>query len=425
MARLVHITTVPDSLDFFLGQVGYMKARGLDVHAISSPGAMLDRFAALEQVPVHALEMPRRITPLRDLAPVIRLTRLLRRLRPTIVHAHTPKAGLLGMIGAWLARVPVRIYHLHGLPLATAIGLKRFLLRWSEKVSCSLAHQVLCVSHSLREAALAEGLCQPERIKVLLAGSINGVDAVRAFDPQRLGEATQADIRNRYGIPADALVVGFVGRVVRDKGVAELVDSWRILRDEFPQLHLLVVGPFEPQDPVPPEAERVLRSDPRVHLAGLCLDVPPLYVAMDVVALPTYREGFGVVAIEGGAMELPVVATRIPGCVDAVHDGITGTLVPVHDALALTEALRRYLRDPELRRVHGTAGRRRVLREFRPEDIWDAVFQEYLRLLRARGLPTPDCSHRAAPGAEFAASLASGGANGNTARMDWKQPSNP
>ncbi len=408
MVRLVHITTVPDSLDFFIGQVGYMKAQGLEVHAVSSPGELLDRFAALERVPVHALAMPRRITPLRDLAAVVRLARLLRRLRPTIVHAHTPKAGLLGMIGAWLTRVPVRIYHLHGLPLTTAAGLKRFLLRWSEKVSCRLAHQVLCVSHSLREEALAEGLCRPERIKVLLAGSINGVDAAEAFNPQRVGNTTRADIRTRYGIPPDALVVGYVGRVVRDKGMAELVESWQLLREEFPQLHLLIVGPFEPQDPVSPEVERVLRSDPRIHLAGLSLDVPPLYAAMDVVALPTYREGFGIVAIEAGAMELPVVATHIPGCVDAVADGVTGTLVPVRDGRALAEALRRYLRDPELRRQHGQAGRRRVLRDFRPEAIWDAVFQEYLRLLRARGLPLPVLPRRPAPGGGAPNSLSAG-----------------
>jgi glycosyltransferase involved in cell wall biosynthesis len=384
MVRLVHVTTVPESLTFFHGQVGYLKARGVDVWALSSPGELLDQFAAREGVPVHGLEMPRRITPLRDLATTARLWRWLRKVRPDIVNAHTPKGGLLGMVGAWLARVPVRIYHMHGLPFMTATGLKRRLLRWAERVSCLLAHQVFCVSASLREAAVAEGLCRPDKIAVLHHGSINGVAAETAFNPARVGGTVRATERGRYGIPLDAEVIGFVGRVVRDKGLVELVEAWQTLRAERPELHLLVVGPFEPQDPLPPEVEKLLRTDPRVHLTGMNWDTPPLYTAMDVVVLPTYREGFGIVAIEAAAMELPVVATEVPGCVDAVQDSVTGTLVPPRDAAALTEAIRLYLLDPQLRRRHGRAGRERVLREFRQEDIWEELYAEYTRLLQMR-----------------------------------------
>jgi glycosyltransferase involved in cell wall biosynthesis len=379
--RLVHITTVPESLTFFHGQVGYLKGRGVDVWALSSPGELLNRFAVREGIRVHGLEMPRRIAPLRDLATTVRLWRWLRKLRPDIVDAHTPKGGLLGMLGAWLARVPVRVYHMHGLPLMTATGLKRELLRSAEKVSCLLAHQVLCVSASLREAAVAEGLCRPDKIAVLHHGSINGVAAETAFNPAHVGDTVRAAVRQRYGIPVDAEVIGFVGRVVRDKGLVELAEAWQALRADSPELHLLVVGPFEPQDPLPLDVEQLLRTDPRVHLTGINWDTPPLYAAMDVVVLPTYREGFGVVIIEAAAMELPVVATEVPGCVDAVEDSVTGTLVPQHDAVALTEAIRRYLLDPELRRRHGRAGRERVLREFRQEDIWEAIYAEYRRLL--------------------------------------------
>ncbi len=386
---LVQITTVPVSLGFFTGQIGYMKARGFEIQAISSPGADLKKFAEREQVAVHAVEMPRRITPLRDLVAIFRLWRTLRRIRPAIVHAHTPKGGLLGTTAAWLARVPVRIYHMHGLPFTTASGYKRLLLRWSEQVACRLAHQVFCVSHSVREVALAESLCRPEKIKVLLRGSINGVDAAHRFNPANLGQNARKDTRSSHGIPADALVVGFVGRFVRDKGIAELAGAWRTLREEFLALHLLVVGPFEPQDPVPPQVEALLRGDPRIHLTGMVDDTPPLYAAMDIVALPTYREGFPNIPLEAAAMALPVVATRIPGCVDAVEDGVTGTLVPPRDATALADAIRTYLNHPELRRKHGQAGRQRVLRDFRPEAIWEALYQEYVRLLREKGLPSP------------------------------------
>lgn len=381
MTKLIHITTVPEALPFFSGQVGYMKDRNLEVEAIASPGEDLDRFGALEKIRVHGVPMTRRITPLRDLVAVARLWRRLRLSRPQIVHSHTPKGGLLGMISAWLARVPVRIYHLHGLTLMTATGLKRQLLRSTEKLACALSNQVICVSHSVREVVVAERLCPAGKIRVLLGGSINGVDARERFNPARAGAPVRAEIRSRYGIPLDASVVGYVGRFVRSKGMVELVAAWSRLRDELPNLHLLLVGEFEPLDPVPPEVRAVLRTDSRIHLTGWMRDVAPFYPAMDVVVLPSYREGLPGVPLEAAAMELPVVATRIPGCVDAVDDGVTATLVPVRDAEALADALRIYLRDPELRRKHGRAGRQRALAKFNQEAIWEALYQEYQRLL--------------------------------------------
>jgi glycosyltransferase involved in cell wall biosynthesis len=387
--RLIHITTVPESLPFLTGQVGYMKAQGFDVQAISSPGEQLDHFAAAEGISAHAISMPRRITPLRDLVAVAQLWHCLQQSRPQIVHAHTPKGGLLGMASAWLARVPVRIYHMHGLPMMTATGLKRHLLKWAERLACMLAHQVLCVSRSVREVAVAEQLCPPEKIKVLRKGSINGVDALEQLNPAKLPAGTRGKVRARYGIPPEAMVAGFVGRVVRDKGLIELTQAWQMLREEFPGLHLLIVGPFESQDPLPADVVALLRGDPRIHLAGECGTMAPLYAAMDLLVLPTYREGFGLVAIEAAAMALPVVATCIPGCVDAVENGVTGMLVPVHEALALADALCRYLRDPELRCRHGAAGRLRVLRDFQQQPLWEAVYQEYTRLLRDKGVPVP------------------------------------
>jgi len=392
--KLVHITTAPVALwAFFGGQIGYMKARGFDVHAISSPGETLERFAQREDIPVCPVAMPRRVTPMHDLVALARLWRCLRRLGPQIVHAHTPKAGLLGMIAAWLARVPVRIYHIHGLPLTTATGCKRLLLRCSEKVSCRLAHQVFCVSHSMREIAVREALCPARKIKVLVNGSANGVDALVRFNPRYVAGDRRAVLRRRWQIPAGALVIGFVGRLVRDKGIAELTQAWRTLREEYANSHLLLVGDYEPQDPVSADLRGCLRSDPRVHLTGWIDNVAEAYAAMDVLALPTYREGLPYAPLEAAAMQLPVVATAVPGCVDAVEDGLTGALVPTHDAEALARALRRYLDSPDLRRAHGRVGRERVLREFRPHMLWEALYQEYSRLLRESAVPIARPAH--------------------------------
>jgi glycosyltransferase involved in cell wall biosynthesis len=327
--------------------------------------------------------MERRITPLRDLGAVWRLWAELRAIRPDIVHSHTPKGGLLGMLAATLAGVPVRVYHLRGLPHVTASGPRRWLLVGAERVSCALAHRVLAVSRSMRSIAIADRLCAPGRIRVLANGSGQGVDAAGRFRPLDL--AARRAVRARQRIPPDAPVVGFVGRLVRDKGIVELEEAWSRLRAEDPRLHLLLVGRREADDAASVRAIERLDRDDRVRFTGFDLDTPRLYAAMDVVALPTWREGFPNVALEAAAMALPIVATDVPGCVDAVLDGVTGALVPARDPRALADALRRYLGDAGLRERHGRAARARVLEEFRPEAIWRAIAEEYTRLLAEAG----------------------------------------
>ena len=373
------------TLGFLAGHVAHAKSRGFEVHALSSPGEPLLQFAQSLQIEVHAAVMPRRITPLVDLAALWRIVRIIRHIGPTIVDAHTPKGALLAMMAAMICRVPVRIYHQHGLPLMTATGLRRRILGWAERTTCRLAHQIICVSNSLREVLIEKRLCPPEKVKVLAHGSIDGVDAHTRFDPARISIQSAQRVRAGYQIPEDALVLGFVGRITRDKGVVELTESWRALRAEYPSLHLLIAGPFESHDPIPADVDATLRSDPRIHLAGKVRDMPSVYRILDLVVLPTYREGFGMSLLEASSMELPVVATRIPGCVDAVRDGESGLLVPVRDAEALTAAIRIYLTDPTLRRQHGVNGRRRALRDFAPDTIREALFHEYLRLLVERG----------------------------------------
>ncbi|HEX8907767.1 MAG TPA: glycosyltransferase family 4 protein [Anaeromyxobacteraceae bacterium] len=374
--RLVHVTTVPESLFFLRGQPRYLRQRGFEVTAVSSPGESLERFRRDEEVCAHAVPMARAITPARDLVALARLTDLLRRLRPDIVDAHTPKGGLLGMLAARLAGVPVRIYHLHGLRYLTARGLSRRVLRLTERLSAALATRVLCVSRSVADVAAAEGVVPAGKLGVLLGGSINGVDAANRFVPPTPAEAASA--RAALGIPAGAPVLGFVGRLVREKGIVELWRAWSSLREELPELRLVLVGPLEPPDPLPREVQAGLEGDARVLMAGLRWDTPRYFRALDVLALPSYREGFPVVPLEAAAMGLPVVATRVPGCVDAIVDGVTGTLVPPRDPAALASALRAYLADPELRRRHGAAARARVLRDFDQERIWSALHLEYL-----------------------------------------------
>ena len=382
---LIHVVTVPDSLVFFRGQLRYLKEQGVQIHAVSSPGEMVTEMGIREDIPIHGIEMAREIDLFKDLRALGKLFTLFRLLKPDIVHAHFPKGGLLGVIAARLARVPIVIYNMHGLRFVTVKGFKRQLLKSSESLSCHLAHRVLAVSNTVRQQAVNYGICEEERISVLALGSINGVDAVGNFNPQRMPSAIRQEFRGRYQIPREAILVGFVGRIVRDKGIAELESAWQLLKNRFPNLFLLLVGPVEGHDPVPPMVLDSLKNEPRVRFAGSVTETAPFYAAMDILVLPTHREGFPITPLEAAAMELPVVATTVDGCVEAVANGVTGFLVPPRDSQALAAAIERLVLDPKLRQQMGLAGRQRVLRDFRPETLWQAQYQHYRELIGAGG----------------------------------------
>jgi glycosyltransferase involved in cell wall biosynthesis len=380
--RLVHVTTVPVTLGFFRGQVQYMQRQGVDVSVVSSPGAMLEQMSSDMGAAAYGVPMSRRVSPVADVISLMRLVRTFRLLRPDVVHGHTPKGGLLAMVAATISRVPVRVYHVHGLAFETAVGRRRLLLQATERIACRLADCVFFVSRSVLAVAENEGILQSGRGRVLAAGSINGVDALEQFDPQR--HLVQGrSIRDAFRIPVDAVVIGYVGRVVRDKGLVELASAWRTLRIDGSTLNLMIVGPAEEQDAVPAEVMAELAADPHVHLVGWVDDPAPYFAAVDVLVLPSHREGFGLVAIEAAAMKIPVVATRITGIVDAVVDGETGVLVSPRDSVELALAIARYVDEPALRRAHGLAGRERALRLFEQETIWRALLHEYVRLTAA------------------------------------------
>jgi len=238
-----------------------------------------------------------------------------------IVDASTPKAGLLSGVAAWLARVPCRVYTLRGLRLETATGLKRALLWVTEWISCKCAHRVVCVSPSLRARAIGLKLVGDSKAIVLGEGS-GGVD-IRRFSPAGRESAETQSLREKLGIAANALVIGFVGRLVRDKGIRELIEAFQGLNRKQPGLQLLLVGDFEQGDPVEPEIRRFIESSPAMIRPGFVSDTAPYYGLMDVLALPTYREGFPGVPLEAQASGVPVVTTTATGAVDSVVDGET------------------------------------------------------------------------------------------------------
>jgi len=390
--RLLTLTTAPETIGgFFQKQLALLAENGFAIHAASSPGPGLSAFERIPGVTVHGIPMERAPHVTRDLVSLSRIYRLILKVRPDIVHAHTPKAGLLAMAAGWAARVPIRLYTIHGLPLLTRTGFWRKIIENAERASCSLATAVYVVSPSVQNVALQLGLCNPGKIATLGYGSCAGVDLER-FDPAAVEPAKADAVRQQFDIPANAKLLTFFGRLAKDKGIPMLAEAWATLAREYPDLYLLLAGAPDQTDPVADSVMQPLLTHERVrHSNGWIKETPAVYATTTICVLPTLREGLSQVALESAAMGVPLVGTRVPGMVDPVVDGVTGLLVPSGDTAAFIEAIRRVLEDAEFRRSASKAAREHVTSRFSDQRVNQMWLEEYRRLatqLQGSGYPS-------------------------------------
>jgi glycosyltransferase involved in cell wall biosynthesis len=381
MPRIVYIATASDFPKVLLGgQFAFMRSRGMDVVVVASPGPALTALESQEQVRTVGIPVEREIRPAKDLVSAFRLYRLLRELAPDIVNAGTPKAAMLGLLAARFARVSVRIYTLHGLRLETTRGLKRWVLKAAERLTSGCAQQVICVSQSLESEYLGQRLAAPGKTTVLGDGSANGVSLER-FSRAAIGGDRGRALRLQLGIGMTDFVIGYLGRFTRDKGIVDLYEAFARIAADGANVRLLLVGRFEDGDPLPEEYVERIRRHPKIVTVDFVSDPAPYYGVIDLLALPSFREGFPTIVIEAAAAGVPSVGYRVTGLVDAIVDGHTGTLVAVGAREALAAVLRRYLEDEHLRRQHGEAALARARSLFANTTVWSNLLSEYRRLL--------------------------------------------
>jgi glycosyltransferase involved in cell wall biosynthesis len=384
MPKLIRITTVPMSLQYLLrGQLPFMQDNGFEVLAVSANGP--ERQAILDDGIKHIIiPFTRKITPLQDLRCLFLLIALFHHIKPDIVHTHTPKAGLLGMLAAWICSVPVRMHTVAGLPVMEAQGMKRWILMMTEKITYACASRVYPNSEGLREYIVNQLAISNEQLTIIGKGSSNGIDT--AFFSKSAELLTQASqIRLRYGTPEDAVVFSFVGRVVKDKGMHELVQAFRNVLSQRTDVYLMIVGPLEPElDPLDPEDLNFLQTNKQVIMAGFQRDVRPWLLASDVFVFPSYREGFPNVVMQACCLEVPCIVSDINGCNEIIKHEETGLVVKPKDHEALEKAMLKLKINRNFREGFKKRAREFVVMNYDQRFVWKELVKEYERQLVIR-----------------------------------------
>lgn len=348
----------------------------MEVVAVSADGPEVEKVIATEGVRHEVIPFTRTISPLKDLKSLWLLIKLIRKEQPDIIHSHTPKAGLIGMLAGWICRMPLRLHTVAGMPLMESKGLTRKLLVFTEWLTYACAHQVFPNSYRLKEYILRHFWIAKSKVKVIGQGSSNGIDT-GYFQKSPALQSAADQLRESLDIPADAFVWLFVGRLVGDKGIHELVHSFLALHAHDPNQHLVLVGPYEDEkDGIKEDTKAQIAKHAHIHTPGFQSDVRPWLQMASAFVFPSYREGFPNVVLQAAAMELPMIVSDINGCNEIITNQDNGLIVPPKEQAALQSAMERLYRDAHLRSQFQSTVRPSILHYDR-QHIWEELLSIY------------------------------------------------
>lgn len=377
MRKLFRVTTVPISVEKLLGNQLTFMNQYFEVTAISSDHGTLEKIGKKLGIRTHAIEMTRKITPFRDLQSLWQMYRYFKKENPDIVHTHTPKAGLIGMLAARLAGIPVRLHTVAGLPLMEASGATRQLLNIIEKITYAAATKVYPNSWGLYHFILKEKFCDGGKLKVIGNGSTNGID-LKYFDPALFSAAQNTALKKALSIADSDFVFIFVGRLVRDKGINELVSAFSQIKNDS-NIKLLLVGAYEDDlDPLFSETLAEIQNNPNILHVGFKQDVRPYFAISHCLVFPSYREGFPNVVMQAGAMLLPSIVSDINGSNEIIEEGQNGLIIPVKDTTALKMAMEKIIADRKLYVKLKSATRAILQEKYSQEFIFEKMLDEYM-----------------------------------------------
>lgn len=378
MTKIFRTATIPLSLNILLkGQLKYL-SKEFNITAISGEGSELDEILKREGVKIEAVKMRREISLFQDLYSLANLYILFRREKPSVVHSITPKSGLLSMVAAKLARVPVRIHTFTGLIFPSKSGFMNQLLIVMDKVLCRCATNIYPEGNGVRKDLIKYKITN-KPLKVIANGNVNGVD-LDYFDPNQITLSQRNHLRRELDIKLEDFVFIFIGRLVKDKGIDELVSAFKNLPSE--NVKLLLVGPFESQlDPLRKETLKEIKQNPRIIAVGFQEDVRPYFGIANALSFPSYREGFPNVVMQAGAMDLPSIVTDISGCNEIIENGVNGIIIPSKNISKLQSAMERLVENKgEYKKLRDNS-RPMIASRYEQIKVWDALVAEYKLLL--------------------------------------------
>lgn len=376
--NILHVVNIPFVIPYFLGkQLVFFSDKGYKEHIICSSSDELPVMAKKFHFEYGTVEILRKFSIWKDLKAVKNTFSYINSRQIDIVTGHTPKGALVAMLAAYTARVPKRIYFRHGLVYETSHGMKRKLLIAMDRLAAWMATKVVCVSPSVYKRSIEDRLNSTLKQIVLSKGTCNGIDVGR-FCKDTLNAEKVCSLRKQYDIPCGCFVVGFTGRLVRDKGIVELVRAFRILQEKHSDVVMLLVGMYEERDALPSDVIEMIKNNSKIINTRYVpnAEIEYYYALMDVFVLPSYREGFPTSVLEASAMELPVVTTRETGCIDSIVEGKTGLFVE-HDEREMASVIDFFYNNENMRRLLGSNGRRFVADNFKESIIWEEIEKLY------------------------------------------------
>ncbi len=387
MYKLIRTSTVAISLDYLLkGQLAFLQ-NSYEVLAVSGQDEHLEAVTQRERVKTQSLVMQRNISPLQDLKSLWQLYWLFRKEKPLIVHSITPKAGLLSMMAAYLARVPIRIHTFTGLVFPSKSGVMKQLLIVMDRVLCRCATAIYPEGNGVRQDLIHYKITN-KPLQVLANGNVNGID-IAYFDPELISSGEKQTLKANLGITPEDFVFVFVGRLVGDKGINELVAAFELFLEEYRKevrskkqdTKLLLVGHFETNlDPLKKESLQIIKRNENIISVGFHNDVRPYLALSDCLVFPSYREGLPNVVMQAGAMGLPSIVTNINGCNEIISEGENGIIIPVKNVDTLCEAMKKMIVDSDFRMHLQQNARPMIVSRYEQQLVWEAILAEYKRL---------------------------------------------
>ena len=376
--KVLNVVSVFFSVPFFFGdQLLHFHKKGYEVHVICSPSNKIKQYSLLKKFRYVEIPILRSFSIFYDIRAIIKLRKYILKHNIKIVSGHTAKGSLLTMIASFLSRTPNRIYFRHGFYYETCNGFKKILMLNLDRLTSFLATKVVCVSPYVLEKSIELKLTSKNKLILLNKGSCNGVDCNNKFNPIKINNTKLISIKSKFNLNEYDFVIGYTGRLVRDKGIVELVKAFQKISEKNSKVALLLVGPFETRDSIPSNIQNIIENNVNIMHAGLIEnDMEYFYELMNVLVLPTHREGLGTSLLEASSMKKPVLTTSHTGSRDAIKDKITGLFID-KSMESIVEKIQFYIDNPLIANKHGAAGRNFIIENFDQKIIWDEIEKLY------------------------------------------------